>query len=50
MKHRYYIQHWNQPEEKISSLLYGCYWNPSRGNVRIGKREVKWYNMFNYER
>ena len=24
---------------------YGSYWNPSRGNVRIGKKEVKWYNI-----
>lgn len=23
---------------------YGSYWNPSRGNVRVGNQEVKWYN------
>lgn len=40
-----HVQHWNQPEEKIDSFRYGCYWNPSRGNVRIGKKEVKWYNF-----
>ena len=24
---------------------YGSYWNPRMGNVRIGKKEVKWYNI-----
>lgn len=38
-------QCWNQPESKMGSYKYGCYWNPSRGNVRIGKKEIKWYNL-----
>jgi hypothetical protein len=24
---------------------YEEYWNPSRGNVRVGNREIKWYNF-----
>lgn len=24
--------------------LYRAYWNPHRGNVRVGNKEVKWYN------
>ena len=42
---RNFIQHWNQPEQEMDTCHYGHYWNPSRGNVRIGNQEVKWYNF-----
>lgn len=28
---------------------YRFYWNPHKGNVRVGNREVKWYNYINKE-
>ena len=42
---RNYIQYWDQPEQKADTLYYGTYCNPSKGNVRIGKKEIKWYNQ-----
>lgn len=42
---RPYIQYWDRPEPKADTVFYHTYWNPSRGNVRIGKKEIKWYNL-----
>lgn len=42
---RRYIQHWNQPEQEMDTCHHWYYWNPSRGNVRVGNQEVKWYNF-----
>lgn len=38
-----YIHYWNQPEEPYKG--FGKLWNPHRGNVRVGKQEIKWYNL-----
>ena len=42
---RPYIQYWDRPEPKADTVFYHTYWNPSRGNIRIGKKEIKWYNL-----
>jgi hypothetical protein len=52
------VQCWNQPAEEIihtvvvgpcnlpENIVVGYKWNPHRGNVRVGNREIKWFNMF----
>ena len=46
------IQHWNQELESAGLLTpvdmtpYNGKFNPHKGNVRVGNKEVKWYNMF----
>lgn len=42
---RKHVQHWNQPEQEIEGLSLGRCWNPHKGNVKVGNREMKWFNF-----